>query len=86
MQEFLSARGLSPNVIGIRSNIFDRVCRDRPEQSSPVGNRSRFGIGLADTSRVRLLEWRLSTDFQIYSRLLAAVALNLVLNGLSFVE
>jgi hypothetical protein len=36
--------------------------------------------------RVRLLEWRLLTDLQIYSRLLAAVALNLVLNGLSFVE
>jgi hypothetical protein len=35
---------------------------------------------------VRLLEWRLSTDLQIYSRLLAAAALNLVLNGLSFVE
>jgi hypothetical protein len=35
---------------------------------------------------VRLLEWRLSTDLQIYSRLLAAAALNLVLNGLSFVR
>ena len=35
---------------------------------------------------MRLLVWRLSTDLQIYSRLLTAVALNLVLNGLSFVE
>ena len=31
-------------------NIPDKVCRDRPEQSIPVGTRSTFGMGRADST------------------------------------
>ena len=36
-----------PRLLRQTSKIPDRVCRDRPVRSSPVGNRSRFGIARA---------------------------------------
>jgi len=33
-----------PRLLQQTSNIPDMVCRDRPAQSSPVGNRSKFDI------------------------------------------
>ena len=38
-----------PLVLRVRPqpSILDRVCRDRPAQSRPVGNRSKFGIARA---------------------------------------